>query len=251
LYKIEKVVAVPSLHKLMLNEIEGTDLVRIVDTSDPDTLKVIDSITGATQGITDMAFNAIPNPPDQFTMDGVITENRGIHYGVFDGTANLWFGFTLDITTPAKVDGFALSSQYIYVAMEERGLAIYSRANGSLVGACDLPGVAEKIKVVGNYAYLACKQEGLQIVDISNPAAPVKVGSYDTVGYATHVDVWNDYAVVASGGGGLYLFNISSPNRPELIDNLTDCGYTNTARFYNGKVIVGSRDLGILVYKIK
>ena len=37
--------------------------------------------------------------------------------------------------------------------------------------------------VAGNYAYVA-DGAGLQVIDVSNPANPVRVGGYDTSGYA-------------------------------------------------------------------
>ena len=44
------------------------------------------------------------------------------------------------------------------------------------VGHFDAPGVAFHLKVVGNYAYVACTLAGLHIISIADPAHPVEVG---------------------------------------------------------------------------
>lgn len=51
----------------------------------------------------------------------------------------------------------------------------------SLAGSFSSPGgaVPHQIAVLGNYAYVAWLTDGLRVLDISNPAAPVSVGWYD------------------------------------------------------------------------
>lgn len=253
LVKIRKVSVINSLNRLFINETDGSDLIRIIDTSNPDSMKIIENITGATQDINEVKFSAITEVGSQFDFEGFFCAGRKVNYGKYGiHVTGLppFFSITLDIDTPATANGAYLSSQYFYVAAEQRGLLIYNRSTGSLVGSLDLPGEAQKVKVVGSYAYLPCRQDGLQIVDVSNPAAPVKVGSYDTSGYATNVDIWNNYAIVSSGGGGVYLFDITNPANPVLKDNVTDAGYMNNVKFHEGKALVASRDKGILVYNI-
>lgn len=72
------------------------------------------------------------------------------------------------------------------------------------------------IFVLGNYAYVACGNDGLQIVDISNPNSPYIVGTYDTPGNAYDVDVYvnNTYAFVADWSGGLRIIDVSNPASP-------------------------------------
>jgi hypothetical protein len=55
---------------------------------------------------------------------------------------------------------------------------------------------------------------GLQVIDISNPAAPVRVGGYDTSGIATDVAVAGQYAYVADYLAGLQVIDVSNPAAP-------------------------------------
>ncbi|MBL0062425.1 MAG: T9SS type A sorting domain-containing protein [bacterium] len=46
---------------------------------------------------------------------------------------------------------------------------------------------ASDVKIVGQYAFVAGMDNGIFVVDISNPTAPFVTGRYDTPGYATRV----------------------------------------------------------------
>ncbi len=54
----------------------------------------------------------------------------------------------------------------------------------------------------GAYVYVAEEYAGLEILDVSDPAAPVRVGGYETSGYAGGVAVAGRYVYVADGDGG-------------------------------------------------
>lgn len=73
------------------------------------------------------------------------------------------------------------------------------------------------LQIVGNLAFLADGEVGLDIVDISDPDNPILVGNYDTPGEANKVDVVNNIAYVASGTGGLQIIDISTPDNPTLL----------------------------------
>ena len=53
-----------------------------------------------------------------------------------------------------------------------------------LTGYCSTPGNAKGVAIVGNYAYVADWDSGLQVVDISDPAHPALIANYDTQKYA-------------------------------------------------------------------
>ena len=75
-------------------------------------------------------------------------------------------------------------------------------------------GTAWSVEIKGNYAYVAIESGGLAILDISNPAAPVRVGSYNTSGSACGVAVMGNYAYVADGSAGLQVIDVSNPANP-------------------------------------
>ena len=58
------------------------------------------------------------------------------------------------------------------------------------------------------------RDNGLVIVDVSNPAAPTLKGSYDTAGSSAGVAVAGNYAYVADGDNGLVIVDVSNPAAP-------------------------------------
>ena len=107
----------------------------------------------------------------------------------------LWAGITgqdlvvLDVTDPAAIvplstldlpgvpRDFVKVGDLVYAAVSEAGLQILDAVNPlapALVGYADSYGDARALALLGDYAYLAAGPfVGLQVVDVSNPAAPV------------------------------------------------------------------------------
>ncbi|MCK5538040.1 MAG: hypothetical protein KAI79_14540, partial [Bacteroidales bacterium] len=69
------------------------------------------------------------------------------------------------------------------------------------------------VYVSGNYAYVAGYEDGLVIIDVSDPLAPVTTGTYNTSSaYGVHVS--GKYAFVVDGSSGLEIIDISDPSAP-------------------------------------
>lgn len=76
------------------------------------------------------------------------------------------------------------------------------------------------IKVVGNHAYVAEGDAGLQIIDVSDPLSPTLHGTIKLgIGAAQAVDVVGNLAYV--GSAGLQIIDVSNPVSPTLLGSLT------------------------------
>jgi hypothetical protein len=73
------------------------------------------------------------------------------------------------------------------------------------VAGVDTPGNAHDVAVSGSYAYVADGSPGLEVVDVSDPAAPRIAGSVDTSGWAWGVAISGSCAYVADASSGLAL----------------------------------------------
>ncbi len=252
LARIRNISAVGEHKLLFLGEYYAADKIRIIDYSDPDSLKLHDSITGGTDNLMSMSFNAIPSPTDNNIVEGFFAVGGSepkVLYARYNGDLYLGTDYSIGMT-PWVPEGTDANSNYVFVAAQQRGLLIYDRATRLKVGEIALPGEAQQVKVVGNYAYVASRQGGLNVVNVGAPTEPLLVKTFDTSGYATTVDVQGNLAAVSSGGGGVYLFDVSTPGNPVLKQNLSSAGYTNNAKFYQGKLVVAARDQGVLIYAI-
>ena len=82
------------------------------------------------------------------------------------------------------------------------------------MGACDTPGWAMNIVVVGTTAYVADGAFGLRIVDLSDSAHPQEAGSFEVNGLARRVAVAGSFAFVADQRGGLRTVDVADPAYP-------------------------------------
>ena len=250
-YQTRKLAVVPEYNRLFLNEITGTDWVWIIDTTRPDSLNIIEYIVGGTYDIQDIAVRVIPNPTSENVIEVVYCDGNNITYKLYD--SEIWVGFgsdTLLHSLSTRVSGVDLDDTYIYGAAQQRGLMIYSKDDYSLISELDLYGEAQKLVVRNGYAYVACRQGGLQIVDVRDPHNPVKVAQYLSSGLANEVDYQNGKVALSSGGGGAYVFDVRNPAKPALIQRVTEVGYCNAVKFKGDVLAVAGRDDGVFFYKM-
>ncbi len=118
----------------------------------------------------------------------------------------------------------------------------------AIIGTVDTPGPALAVTVVGNLAYVADGDDGLQVVDISNSENPVIIGAVDTPGVAQDIAVVEDLAYVADDDS-LQIVDISDPADPSIvgaIETLCSSAFGVTAAGYLAYVAVGSCGLQIV-----
>lgn len=89
-------------------------------------------------------------------------------------------------------------------------------------------GLTVNVRVVDDLAYLARYQDGLRIVDISNPRAPVDVGHGPTESFGLpNPEIYNDvkivdaagrrYAIMGSNSVGAVVFDVTTPSDPSIV----------------------------------
>ena len=117
-----------------------------------------------------------------------------------------------------------------------------------LVGACDTLDSTYGVAVVGEYAYVADWDNGLRVIDVSDPSHPAEIGFYDTPGYANDVFISNGYAYVADGPSGLRVIDITDPTNPTEIgfNETPDHAYSVVVSGDYAYMVIGSSGLRIL-----
>ena len=68
--------------------------------------------------------------------------------------------------------------------------------------------------VGSSLAYVADGNGGLWIIDVSDPANPVRRGGYDTPDNTMYMTVAGSLAYVAAGHDGLWIIDVSDPANP-------------------------------------
>ena len=92
-------------------------------------------------------------------------------------------------------------------------LNVTTPSSPSKVGQVTLPGIVPGVKLLGQYAYVADGEAGLQVVDIGTPATPKIAGSYATTNemWAIDIAIYGGTVYVADQIAGLQVFHLATP----------------------------------------
>ena len=118
-----------------------------------------------------------------------------------------------------------------------------------VVAAVTLSGESHEVVVEGTVAdptaltaYVSAGVEGLAIVDVSVPTAPLLLGSIDLAGLSVDVDVdvERGLAAVAAGFAGLHIVDVANPTVPSLVDSVSLTAGAGRVEVLDGLAIVAS-----------
>ena len=194
-----------------------------------------------TQGITQI--NSIGGQAyDMAVQDGYLYVTIGARLEVFD----VWDStkpvrVAQSSPMPSKALGLSLANGYAYVANGLGGVHIFDIHTERVpipVGFFQTEGIAEGIKVTGNYAFVASrsvfdgtiyKGGGLDVIDISDPNSPSLVGNLPINMprfHSARIDVVENIAYFGKnfdcgGCGELLIIDISDPAVPTQINTFT------------------------------
>ena len=143
--------------------------------------------------------------------------HRYIHTGLY------WDGPTTLTYNANEPYDFVFDDEYVYLAIDERGMAILDKANNlAVIGEFDTEGYCRGIAVQDDYCYLADRHWGLQVIDVSDPANPVRAANlkYEGADDCVKVKVLNDRAVVLDQYDGIFAVDIADPANPRTIFNV-------------------------------
>jgi hypothetical protein len=162
----------------------------------------------------------------------------------------------LSIDTPGFASDVAVSGTHLLVADDDSpcgcGLRIYDLTN-PFAPPVDVNVAAGKLAVQGQYAYVLSFDNGLRVVDISDPEAPQLMGSFDPSGPCVDFVVEADRAWVLDGFNGLYELDITDPSSPSVADVFTLAStYTATSLALSGnRAFVGHGFSGLQVIDLE
>lgn len=135
---------------------------------------------------------------------------------------------------PGGARSVAVFENFAYVAAGESGLRVIDVTDPlrpAEIASVDFIGEARSVAVraVGEegipanvYAYVAAGSGGLQVIDVSDPRAPVSVANSRSPEYAYAVALEGSRAYVTGRNDGLWVYDISQPG------NLDEIGFFDT-----------------------
>lgn len=165
-----------------------------------------------------------------WAQDVVVVDNYAY---VADGLAGMMM---IDITNPAAparvgshdTAGYAFSlnvlEDRVFVADADAGVVVLgfdpeNPTTFQVLGSYATTGAAYSAALVGELTYIADRSAGLEIVNLSDPANPVRQGGVATSGYSWTVALTGDIALVADDDNGLRIIDVANPASPGEISS--------------------------------
>lgn len=178
---------------------------------------------GGSVGMIDVSMPTSP------TLQGDYYPGRFYHIDVVDTLAYV----TTRNDPPYTLDIFDVSTSGVF----------------SPLATIELPGEGHSIQVVENYAYIAAGNEGVQIIDISTPTAPVIVGSYSTSSLVTGVKAAGAMLLVVDSEG-VHILDISTPTAPTSIASYEVSDATGSVSIVGSMAFVSRGTKGLHVVDV-
>jgi len=151
--------------------------------------------------------------------------------------------------TSGSVRGIAVQGNYAYLSDAENGLLIIDIATPSApVLAASLETSALKVDVVGNYAYVAAYTNGLQIASIGDPLAPAWTGQLITPGLEVYDVSVSGGTAYVGVGGAMAVVNVGSPASPQLLTHHINGNDGVGVVLVNSTVLATLKPFGVVAY---
>jgi hypothetical protein len=108
------------------------------------------------------------------------------------------------------------------------------------------------VTINGDYAYVAVLENGLQVIDISDPTNPNVIGSYYDIPLKTIQDIAikGNYAYVANQHNGLLVIDISDPSQPKYAGVYDTPGVAMGVALNGNYAYVADGNMGLQVLDI-
>jgi hypothetical protein len=112
------------------------------------------------------------------------------------------------------------------------------------LGSIALGGTPQAVAVSGTIAYVAAGSVGFQVVDVSNPAAPVLRATRAIIS-AEGIDADGPLVAVAAGATGVRLYDAATPNNPVMLGSWSG-GTAHTVRLDGDVATVAAGSAGLV-----
>ncbi|NHJ40918.1 MAG: hypothetical protein FK731_12885, partial [Asgard group archaeon] len=112
-------------------------------------------------------------------------------------------------------------------------------------------GSTEAIDIQDDIAYIANQDQGLEILNITNPSKPEKLSCLDTIGSASEVHVKDDYVYVSHSSQGIDIINVQNPKKPFLVSNIRPGGIVREVIIRDNLLHIITSYSGFYLYDIR
>lgn len=167
-----------------------------------------------------------------------------------DNPSNPFLIGTILITGFVNTSFIDQSNKLAYIAMESGQIQVYdiSQLPDQPTFVASIPIGSSGINglyLSGNYLYAAAGNNGLAVIDVTNPANPQLNNVFNTTGVASDVAVNGGFAYVADSYNGMLILDVTSPQSPVYKSKFTGTGQILGLYANNNNVFCADNTYGI------
>ena len=137
-----------------------------------------------------------------------------------------------------------INSEFFLITLKGNALPILTSSGAVLPSACLGVGVS------GNYAYFSRSATGLQVYDVSNPAAPSSVATLGSFTNPQQIFISGNTAYVAAYGDGLKIVNISDPLNPTVLGTYSGPTMARHVTVLNNRAFLIDETMGLQILDV-
>jgi hypothetical protein len=105
------------------------------------------------------------------------------------------------------------------------------------------------VAIDGNFVFVADGHNGLRVVDVSDPVAPLEVGIYDPSWLVLSLSVAGEYAYILDEDGNLRVVDVSNPQAPLPVASYDPPGSALSVEAAGDYIYVADADGGLLIFQ--
>ncbi|MDP7031843.1 MAG: FlgD immunoglobulin-like domain containing protein [Gemmatimonadota bacterium] len=177
-------------------------------------------------------------------------DTQGRSYGVAVGTDHVFVAdhsaglASIQVSGPGSLDQAANRGQSVVIATPSGGRGAISPTE---VGSVQTPGFASGVAIAGQVAFVADGTEGMQVVDLQDPAAPAIAGTWPTTATAYGLSTIGSLVFVANGTAGIAIVDVANPLSPTTVGSLDTSGEARATFPLEDQVYVADGTGGLLL----
>ncbi len=145
-------------------------------------------------------------------------------------------------STPGAANAIFVRDSFAYIADGFNGAVVFGTRvlvspDETTIRYSSAQIKTEGVTKAGNHLFLAASEQGVRVLDVTDPAKPRFVKSIDTPGYSRQVTVVADRAFVSDGPSGMLTLDISQLSDTSVSDTTVSIGDDSYATVFANELV--------------
>ncbi len=177
---------------------------------------------------------------------GYVTTHNGLAGVEFDRAQATLLGVNREVW----VTHLFINEDNIFALDPTSGMTILDRENLEIISNIETQSPNQDIIVNRDIAYIANHMNGLELIDISDPANPEMIARLDLPGASLKLAYFESIIYVAAAEAGLRIVDVSNPQEPVEVGSYELDGRTVDVNIYGQYVLIANDENGVGILDI-